>query len=156
MAGGNERLSLSTDASNSGWGCVVHLPSGDQQLSDYWNTEFTLGIATKEMLAICRAVESFPPSIRDCWVDVQVDSQVLIATFKGQGSRKSRQLTLQRSFIILSWSIMYISNLSTYFRNEIKPTFPQGDWQLRMLNSHLKHRKKCKGFLEVYVDILSI
>ena len=30
------RLSLSTDASNSGWGCVVHDPCGVQSLGDYW------------------------------------------------------------------------------------------------------------------------
>ena len=28
-------LTLSTDASGYGWGCVVHLPSGDQTISDY-------------------------------------------------------------------------------------------------------------------------
>ena len=29
-------LTLSTDASGHGWGCVIHSPSGDQVLGDYW------------------------------------------------------------------------------------------------------------------------
>lgn len=88
------QVSLSTDASSFGWGCVIHNPSGDQQLSDYWDAkELAMGIASKEMLAICRALESAPLSTRDCRVDVQVDSRVAIDTFNGQGSRKSPELT---------------------------------------------------------------
>ena len=84
------RLSISTDASNFGWGCVVHHPSGDRRMGDYWNSEeLRLGIASKEMLAICRAVKSSPSFVR---VDAQVDNGVAIDTFNGQGSRKSPQL----------------------------------------------------------------
>lgn len=32
-------LSLSTDASRFGWGCVLHLPSGDQEFRDYWDQQ---------------------------------------------------------------------------------------------------------------------
>ena len=33
------RISLSTDASNYGWGCVIHQLSGDLKMGDYWNDE---------------------------------------------------------------------------------------------------------------------
>lgn len=88
------RLSMSTDASNSGWGSVLHLPSGDQFSRDYWSVEEkSLNISTKELLALSNALRSVPKEIRDCRVDVQVDSQVVIDTINGQGSKSSPQLT---------------------------------------------------------------
>ena len=88
------RLSISTNASNFGWGCIVHHSSGDRRMGDYWNSEeLRLGIASKEMLAICQAVKSSPSFVHDCRVDAQVDNRVAIDTFNGQGSRKSPQLT---------------------------------------------------------------
>ena len=63
-------------------------------MGDYRNSEeLRLGIASKEMLAICRAVKSSPSFVHDCRVDAQVDNRVAIDTFNGQGSRKSPQLT---------------------------------------------------------------
>lgn len=88
------RLSLSTDASGTGWGCVVHDAAGDTEFGDYWSDlEMSLHISTKEMLAICHALESSLPNAKDCRVDIQVDSQVVIDTFRGEGSKKSKQLT---------------------------------------------------------------
>lgn len=80
------RLSLSTDTSNFGWGCVVHSPCGDQSLGDYWSDqEKELNIPSKEMLAMCHALEASPKHIRDCRVDLQVDSRVAMDTYYGQG-----------------------------------------------------------------------
>lgn len=88
------RLSISTDASGYGWGCVVHLPSGDQTFRDLWlPNERHLNISTKEMLAVVNAIKAVPIHIVDCRVDVQVDSQVVIDTVEGQGSRTSPELT---------------------------------------------------------------
>ena len=88
------RLSLSTDASGYGWGCVMHSTSGDQSFRDYWNPQqIGLNISTKEMLAISNAIKATPEHVRDCRVDVQVDSQVAIDTYNGQGSKNSPQLT---------------------------------------------------------------
>lgn len=81
------RLSISTDTSNFGWGCVVHHPSGDRRMGDSWNSEeLRLGIASKEMVAICRAVKSSPLFVHYCQVHAQVDNRVAIDTFNGQGS----------------------------------------------------------------------
>lgn len=40
-------LTLSTDASGSGWGCVVHSPNGDQSFGDYWKGEKAKHIGRK-------------------------------------------------------------------------------------------------------------
>lgn len=88
------RLSMSTDASGSGWGCVRHATSGDIIVSDYWTSkERALNISTKEMLAMCYALEACPDDVRDCRVDIGVDSRVAIDVFQGEGSRKSDELT---------------------------------------------------------------
>ena len=51
-----------------------------------------LNISTKEMLAVLYVLEASSLKIHDCRVDIQVDSQVVIDTFRGEGSRKSREL----------------------------------------------------------------
>ena len=87
-------LSLSTDASGYGWGGVVHLASGDQLLGDYWDAhQKHLNISTKEMLALVNTVKALPSNVKDCRLDVNVDSLVLIGTWEGQGSKKSPELT---------------------------------------------------------------
>ena len=85
---------MSTDALGHGWGCVFHSSAGDSSFRDYWNEEqLTLNISTKEMLALVKALKATPREIRDCRVDVNVDSQVVIDTVGGEGSRSSPQLT---------------------------------------------------------------
>lgn len=86
-------LSLSTDASGYGWGCI-QLPSGDQEFRDYWNQQQKeLNISTKEMLALVNALKALPTTIKDCRIDVNVDSRVLINAWEGQGSKGFPQLT---------------------------------------------------------------
>ena len=54
-------LTLSTDASGYGWGCVVHLPSGDQTINDYCDEQHRdLNFSTKEMFALINAIKFFP------------------------------------------------------------------------------------------------
>ena len=87
-------LSLSTDASGHGWGCVLHLPFGDQEFRDYWDQQqLEFNISTKEMLALVNSLKALPTTIKDCRIDVDVDSRVLIDAWEGQGSKGSPQLT---------------------------------------------------------------
>ena len=51
--------------------------------------EKELNISPKEMIALCNALQAFQKHIRDCRVEVQVDSRVAMDTYYGQGSRKS-------------------------------------------------------------------
>ena len=54
---------------------------GDSSFGDYWSKEqLTLNILTKEMLALVKALKAAPHKIRDCRVDVNVNSQVVIDT----------------------------------------------------------------------------
>ena len=88
------RLSVSLDALRYGWGAVFHESSGDRALRDYWgDCQKGLNISTKEMLALVNSTGAAPKCVRDCRVDAFVDSQVLIDSWYGQGSRKSLELT---------------------------------------------------------------
>lgn len=88
------RLSVSSDASGYGWGTIFHESSGDWALGDYWDDcQKGLNISTKEMLALVNSIRAAPECVRDCRVDVFVDSQVLIDSWYGQGSSKSLELT---------------------------------------------------------------
>ena len=98
-------VSLSTDASGHGWGCVLHCPSGDQSFGDYWAPdEGELFISSKEMLALVHAVRALPQRVRDCRLETYVDSQVLIGAWDSQGSKISPQLTkvTKQLFFVLS------------------------------------------------------
>ena len=86
-------LSMSSDSSGFVWGGVFHLPEGNLEVRDYWSSEeAALHISKNEMLALLRVLQSSPVELRDCRVDVNVDSQVLLDTWSRAGSR-SPQLT---------------------------------------------------------------
>ena len=71
-------LSMSSDSSGFAWGGVFHLPEGNLDLRDHWSAEeAALHISTNEMLALLRVLQSSPAELRNCRVDVNVDSQVL-------------------------------------------------------------------------------
>ena len=65
-----------------------------RSLGDYWSDkERELNISFKEMLTMCYALQASPKHIRDCHVDVKVDSRVVMDTYYGQGRRKSHDLS---------------------------------------------------------------
>ena len=61
---------VTSDASNSGWGGFI-LSSPEQQEENH-------DIATKEALALNKVPRSSSGSIRNSWVDAQVDNMVVI------------------------------------------------------------------------------
>ena len=86
-------LSMSSDCSGFAWGGVFHLPEGNLEVRDYWSSEgAALHISMKEMLALHRVLQSSSAGLRNCRVDVNVVSQVLLDTWSREGSR-SQQLT---------------------------------------------------------------
>ena len=88
-------FSVSSDASGHGWGGVLHLSSGDQVLGDYWQeSQRSLNISTKDMIALANTLEALPQDISNCRVDASVDSCVLIVAWEGEGSKKSPELTM--------------------------------------------------------------
>ena len=69
---------MSSDSSGFAWGGVFHLPEGNLEVGDHWSAkEAALHISVKEMLALLRVLQSSPAELRNCRVDVNVDSQVL-------------------------------------------------------------------------------
>ena len=87
------QVKLCTDASSFAWGCVF----GPDTIAA------VILISVKEALALANALDAFSSSFCDSWVDVYTNSQVLIASWRRQGS-KSRDLAdvFKRIFGIVS------------------------------------------------------
>ena len=67
----------------------------DRVLGDYWQeSQRSLNISTKEMLALANVLEALPQDISNCRVDASVDSYVLIGAWEGEGNKKSPELTV--------------------------------------------------------------
>ena len=89
----NHTVSLSTDGSCYGLGCLVHGSSRDQSFGDYWNDEQReLFISSKEMLALVHAIKAYPEEIRNCRMNALVDSHMVIGAWEAQGGKTSPQL----------------------------------------------------------------
>lgn len=117
-------ISISTDASMARWAGVIHLKSGDMVLGDFWEADISgENINVKEMWAVAKVLESLPPAIRDCRVDVQIDNQAVLYTWMGRGS-KSKPLTkvAQRLFQLVTSRNILLE--LTYLPSECNPA----DW----------------------------
>ena len=87
-----------------GWGCVIHSPSGDQALGDYWSSDqLSLFISSKEILALVYAIKALPDSIHNSRIDARVDSKVVTDVLGGQGSKSSSQLTSVTKQLFFEW-----------------------------------------------------
>ena len=103
----------------SPWAGVIHCQPDDVVLRDFWGSDLAeVNINVKEMWAIAKVLESLPPDIRDCRVDVQVDNQAVIHTWMGRGGR-SRELTkvAQHIFQLVTqrnilWELSYVPSKS--------------------------------------------
>jgi hypothetical protein len=93
------RVSLATDASNSGWAGQLLYPV-HQEVSDYWTAhEHNWDLATKEAAAIDKVLQAFRPHILNARVDVMVDNQAVIHAWNNQGSRSPQlNVALKRLF----------------------------------------------------------
>ena len=71
---------LHTDASELGWGTVLQIPQGSQLLAQgFWTTrERHWHINVKELTAVERAIQSFAQPLLHCWVNLYVDSRVVL------------------------------------------------------------------------------
>ena len=81
----HSRLSVATDASNTGWGGSLISPIS-QDVSDYWSREEqSWDISTKEAVAVERVLLAFQDHLKNTWVDVNVDNQAVIHSWNNQG-----------------------------------------------------------------------
>ena len=70
------------------WGCVLGPDTFSATIRDYWPVdERHLHINVKEAWALANALDAFSGSLRDSWVDVYTDSQVLISSWRRQGAK---------------------------------------------------------------------
>ena len=78
------RLELFTDASGSGFGATVNLPSGPVVIRDYWVTDLlSEDICVKETLAVLLVLQALPESVWSRRVDVGVDNEGLSLAWAG-------------------------------------------------------------------------
>ena len=89
------QVKLCSDASSFASGCALGpdtFSATIRTIRDYWPVDQRhLHINVKEAWALANALDSFSGSLRDSWVDVYTDSQVLISSRRRQGA-KSRDL----------------------------------------------------------------
>ena len=107
----HRHLILCCDASNFAWGAVFNPVSSPLTIRDYWPPAVaSMDINTKELLALCNALDSVSPYIKNSWVDVYTDSQVLIASWQRQCARSHSLIaSLKRLFFLLSESNIHLS-----------------------------------------------
>ena len=71
--------------------CVFGPDSIAAVIRDFWPVDqHHLHINVKEALALANALDAFSSSFCDSWVDVYTDSQVLIGSWRYQGSKIAR------------------------------------------------------------------
>ncbi len=90
------RVSVATDASASG----STLSPITQEICDYWDANQSIwDIASKEAMAINQLLRACEDTLRNTWVDVQVDNQAVIHAWNNQGGRSpSLNNVLKRLF----------------------------------------------------------
>ena len=133
------QVKLCTDASLFAWGCVFGPDTIAAVIRDFWPVDqHHLHINVKEALALANALDAFSSSFCDSWVDVYTDSQVLIASWRRQGS-KSRDLAdvFKRIFGIVSTYNIHLKLFYISFADNPADTpsrvFPLQDSKLSLL-----------------------
>ena len=97
------QISLSSDASESGWGATMKL-SETITISDYWtDEEREFDIATREALVFEKALVSFSNLLQNAWVDARVDNRAVVDAWSSLGGRSaSLNRVLKRLFFTTS------------------------------------------------------
>ena len=100
----HHQVKLCSDASFFAWGCVLGPDTFSATIRDYWPVDQRhLHINVKEAWALANALDAFSGSLRDSWVDVYTDSQVLISSWRCQGPKSpDLVVALKRVFGIIS------------------------------------------------------
>ena len=81
-------VTMFSDASQRAWGAVLVKDGLSQQIRDYW-TDPEDGINILETRALCNALSSFFPAIKNARIDVWTDNMTLRAAWENGGCRSS-------------------------------------------------------------------
>ena len=85
-------ISVSSDASNTGWGGVISLPNGNETTRDYWSEEERVTpIAIREAKALVNTLITFSNYLYNGRVDAYIDSQNLLHLWNNQGGKNIRR-----------------------------------------------------------------
>ena len=110
------QISLASDASGSGWGASVILHE-TATTSDYWtDEEKTLDIASREALALDKALASFSDLLRNAWVEALVDNKAVVNAWSNQGGRSAslnrmiKRLFFTTAQLNISLHISYVAS----------------------------------------------
>ena len=99
------QISLSTDASGSGWGTTMKL-SETITISDYWTDEereFDIATRDREALALDKSLASFANLLQNAWVGACVDNRAVVDAWSSVGGRSaSLNRVLKRLFFTTS------------------------------------------------------
>ena len=100
----HHQVKLCSDDSSFAWGCVLDPDTFSATMRDYWPVDQRhLHINVKKAWTLANALDAFSGSLRDSWVDVYTDSQVLIASWRRQGPKSpDLVVALKRVFGIIS------------------------------------------------------
>lgn len=114
-------LELFSDSSLFKWGGIVHLPSGMAEISGFWEGEDrSLSIMSLEAKALLNVLKSVKDDIRGHRVDAHVDNQVLINSWKNQGTRSREMNTVIKELFQLVLDLDLVLNL-TYVESKSNP-----------------------------------
>lgn len=84
----HRHIQLFSDASSFAWGGTLSQGSISVDIRDYWDaTCRSKDIVVKETLALANVLLAFGEEVRNCWVDVFTDSQVLLKAWQRQVAR---------------------------------------------------------------------
>ena len=81
-------VSISSDASNSGWGGILSSGSSTTTTHDYWSDdEKALPIAIREALALYKTLATFSDNIVNSRVDAFIDNMNLLSFWNNEGGK---------------------------------------------------------------------
>ena len=95
----HHQVKLCSDASSFACGCVLGPDTFSATIRDHWPVDQR----HLHLISLANALDAFSGSLRDSWVDVYTDSQVLISSWRRQGAKSpDLVVALKRVFGIIS------------------------------------------------------
>ena len=100
----HHHIKLFADTSSYGWGGLLSDTAVFVEISNYWDhATRSKDIVVKESLALANVLLAFQDSIRNSWIDVFSDSEVLVKAWRRQCARSPAFIAaLKRVFAVLS------------------------------------------------------
>ena len=135
-------IKVTCDASNSGWGGILSLPSSAKETKGYWCTEErNTPIAVREAKALVNTLETFSTDICNGRIDAYVDNKNLVHFWNEAGGRsipltnETKRLFQLSLKLNISLNLIYVpSNLNaadapSRYSSDIDSTLTESPWK---------------------------